>query len=136
MAGKNYKLTLNKSDGTKQDITFTIPQGEKGVTGDKGATGADGDKGPVGNMGEDGASIFAISDNSSSLTSVDRDTITSAGYSKMPLTGDIILNKDGKTYICTEDLVDDAAIRVQPVTRVQPVPMGTKDLTVLLLHLQ
>lgn len=45
---KTYKLTLEKSDNTTEEITFTVPQGDKGVTGDKGATGG---KGPTGDAG-------------------------------------------------------------------------------------
>lgn len=39
MADKTYKLTFNMSDGTKQEVQFVAPQGEKG---DKGATGETG----------------------------------------------------------------------------------------------
>lgn len=45
---KTYKLTLEKSDNTTEEITFTVPQGDKGETGDKGATGG---KGPTGDAG-------------------------------------------------------------------------------------
>ena len=45
---KTYKLTLDKSDNTTEEITFTVPQGDKGVTGDKGATGG---RGPTGEAG-------------------------------------------------------------------------------------
>ena len=45
---KTYKLTLEKSDNTTEEITFAVPQGDKGVTGDKGATGG---KGPTGDAG-------------------------------------------------------------------------------------
>ena len=45
---KTYKLTLEKSDNTTEEITFTVPQGDKGVTGDKGETGG---KGPTGDAG-------------------------------------------------------------------------------------
>lgn len=45
---KTYKLTLEKSDNTTEEITFTVPQGDTGETGDKGATGG---KGPTGDAG-------------------------------------------------------------------------------------
>ena len=37
-----------KSDNTTEEITFTVPQGDKGVTGDNGATGG---QGPTGDAG-------------------------------------------------------------------------------------
>lgn len=48
---KTYKLTLTKSDDTTEEITFTIPQGDKGATGDKGDKGATGDNGAAGAAG-------------------------------------------------------------------------------------
>lgn len=39
MAGKNYKLNFELSDGTTKSVQFTAPQGEKGDTGEKGDRG-------------------------------------------------------------------------------------------------
>ena len=45
MANKNYKLTFKMSDGTEQEVHFTVPQGEKGDKGDPGSTGVAGSNG-------------------------------------------------------------------------------------------
>lgn len=45
MADKNYKLTFKMSDGTEQEVQFSVPQGEKGDKGDPGSAGATGSNG-------------------------------------------------------------------------------------------
>lgn len=45
MADKNYKLTFKMSDGTEQEVQFSVPQGEKGDKGDPGNAGATGSNG-------------------------------------------------------------------------------------------
>ena len=107
MAGKNYKLTLNKSDGTSQDVSFTIPQGEKGAVGDKGDTGATGDKGATGAKGINGASIFSVA--FAADTTVTKAEIEAAGYSDMPIKGDIVINAE-KMYIVTVAGADSCTV--------------------------
>lgn len=60
MADKTYKLTFNMSDGTKQEVQFVAPQGEKGETGATGTKGDKGDKGATGATGATGVGITEI----------------------------------------------------------------------------
>ena len=45
MADKNYKLTFKMSDGSEQEVQFTVPQGDKGDKGDTGSAGVAGSNG-------------------------------------------------------------------------------------------
>ena len=56
MADKTYKLTFNMSNGSKQEVEFTAPQGPQGEKG------ADGTNGKDGSPGADGAAGVGITE--------------------------------------------------------------------------
>lgn len=88
---KTYKLTITKSDNTTEEITFTVPQGEKGDTG---ATGAKGAKGATGDKGVGGLTIFRNTNSGWNQTDGCNRSDIDLSVGRYPRVGDLIFGVD------------------------------------------